>query len=56
MCTDFILSPEDQTVLRQLLLNRSAVAKSFAGTEYINKEEDVLDKALMRKGAAGWFF
>jgi P4 family phage/plasmid primase-like protien len=53
---DFILTPEHQSLLRYLLLDREAVKKSFENTGYTNKDEDVFDKSLMTKNGNGWFF
>ena len=53
-CPDLSLSNEKQKVLRSYLLGRDAIQKSFAGTGYTNKEEDVYDESMTRK--QGWFF
>jgi P4 family phage/plasmid primase-like protien len=56
VCPDFTLTPEHQSLLRFLLLEREAVKKSFENTGYINKDEDVYDKSLVSKNGNGWFF
>jgi P4 family phage/plasmid primase-like protien len=53
-CPDICLSNEKQKVLRLWLLNRKSVQTCFAGTGYINKDEDVYDESMTRK--QGWFF
>ena len=53
-CPDICLSNEKQKVLRLWLLNKKSVQTSFAGTGYINKDEDVYDESMTRK--QGWFF
>jgi P4 family phage/plasmid primase-like protien len=54
MCPDFRITGDHATVLRQLLLERDAVKRSFDGTGYTNKDEDVYDKSLTAKN--GWLF
>jgi P4 family phage/plasmid primase-like protien len=56
LCPDFTLQPEYQSFIRHLLLEKSAISKSFEGTGYSNKDDDVIDASVMRKNANGWFF
>ena len=53
-CPDICLSNEKQKVLRLWLLNKKSVQTCFAGTGYVNKDEDVYDESMTRK--QGWFF
>lgn len=54
ICPDFSVTPEHHGLIRHLLLERNAVHRSFDGTGYTNKDEDVYDKSLTQKN--GWFF
>jgi P4 family phage/plasmid primase-like protien len=53
-CPDFSVTPDHHGLIRHLLLEREAVRKSFEGTGYVNKDDDVYDKSLVAKN--GWFF
>ncbi len=54
VCPDFSTTAEQAGVVRHILLEREAVKRSFEGTGYTNKDEDVYDKSLISKN--GWFF
>ncbi len=53
-CPDLILNSEQQQVIRAAMLERDAVAEAFGSTEYINKDTDIYDESVAKKG--GWFF
>lgn len=55
-CPDFTISPDHQALLRFILLERESLKQSFAETGYTNKDDDVLDKSIMKKNGNGWFF
>lgn len=55
MCPDFTVSADHHGLVRHLLLDREAVKRSFEGTGYINKDDDVFDKSIAH-GKNGWFF
>lgn len=48
------LSNDKWNVIRNYLLSQNVISKVFGDTEYINKDEDVYDKAMGRK--QGWMF
>jgi P4 family phage/plasmid primase-like protien len=54
VCPDFSITPDHHALVRWLLLQRDAVQKSFEGTGYINKDDDVYDKSLTKTN--GWLF
>lgn len=51
---DIVLSKEQQKILRAYLLEKNAVAESFAGTGYTNSEEGIFDETLTN--TQGWQF
>jgi P4 family phage/plasmid primase-like protien len=54
VCPDFSTNGEQAGLIRHILLEREAVKRSFDGTGYTNKDDDVYDKSLISKN--GWFF
>jgi P4 family phage/plasmid primase-like protien len=54
LCPDITLTPEFQGLVRQLMLEREAVKKSFGETGYINHDDIVFDESLTKK--QGWLF
>lgn len=55
-CPDFSVGPELHGFIRQILLDRKAVSKSFEGTGYKAEQTDasIYDKSLVDTN--GWFF
>jgi P4 family phage/plasmid primase-like protien len=55
VCPDFSVGAQLHGLIRQILVEREAVKKSFDGTGYSNKEDEkVFDKTLVATN--GWFF
>lgn len=51
---DIVLNSEAQQIIRLYLLKYGALATAYKGVDYINKDDEVYDEAVVKKN--GWFF